>query len=166
MIYINNLTGNLSATVNGTNSPAQTVNWSTGNSGVATVNSSGVVTAVGVGSTTITAQSTVDNSKTGQATINVTDSTPVVSFISATVSKTYYVGDVITSSDITVTDNLDNSIDGFTFANNNYQFTYSDASSGGSLTNKTFTNSISYNNMTCSLTVQVQEKSMILQPQL
>lgn len=154
----NNLTGNLSATVNGTNSPAQTVNWTTGNSGVATVNSSGVVTAVGVGSTTITAQSTVDNSKTGQATINVTDSTPVASSISATVSKTYYVGDVITSSDITVTDNLDNSIDGFTFANNNYQFTYSDASSGGSLTNKTFTNSISYNNMTCSLTVQVQRK--------
>ncbi len=158
----NNLTGNLSATVNGTNSPAQTVTWSTGNSNIATVSNSGVVTAVGVGSTTITAQSTVDTSKTGQATINVTDSTPVISSISATVNKTYYVGDVITSSDITVKDNLDNTINNFTFANNNYQFTYSDASSGGSLTNKVFTNAITGAGKTCSLTVRVQRKAHVV----
>ena len=44
---------------------------------------------------------------------------------------------------------------------NSYQFTYSDASSGGALTNKTFANSISYNTMSCSLTVQVQRKAYI-----
>ena len=69
-----NTTGNLTATVNGTNSPAQTVNWSSGNNSVATVSSSGVVTAVAIGSTTITATSTVDNTKSGTCTVTVTDS--------------------------------------------------------------------------------------------
>ena len=79
--------------------------------------------------------------------------------ISASVSKTYYVGDTISSSDITVKDSLDNTILGFTFANDGYQFTYADATSGGSLTHKTFANAISYNTKTCSLTVQVQRKA-------
>ena len=72
----NNKTGSLSATVNGTNNPSQGVNWTTGNSSVATVNSSGVVTAVGKGSTTITATSTADGTKSGTCTVTVTDSTP------------------------------------------------------------------------------------------
>ena len=79
--------------------------------------------------------------------------------ITATVSKTYYVGETVSTSDITVKDNNNNTISGFTFANNGYQFTYSDAPSGGALANKTFTNAISYESLTCSLTVQVQRKN-------
>ena len=87
----------------------------------------------------------------------VSSSVPLTS-ISASVSKSYYVGDTILRSDITVTGNNGQSISGFTFANNNYQFTYSDAVSGGSATSKTFTNSISYLEMTCSLTVSISRK--------
>lgn len=68
-------TGVLSATVNGTNNPSQSVNWSTGNSSVATVEN-GTVTAVGVGSTIITATSTVDNTKSGTCSVTVVDTTP------------------------------------------------------------------------------------------
>ncbi len=69
-------TGNLSAIVNGTNSPAQTVNWSSSASSVATVSSSGVVTAVATGTATITATSTVDLTKSGTCTVTVVDTTP------------------------------------------------------------------------------------------
>ena len=82
-----------------------------------------------------------------------------VTSISASVSKTYIVGETITKTDITVKDNLGNTINNFIFANNNYQFTYSDAASGGNLTNKTFTNSITYNTFTCSLDVKVQREA-------
>ena len=67
-------TGNLSATVSGTNSPAQTVTWSSSKTNVATVNSSGVVTGLAVGSATITATSTVDDTKSGSCTVTVTNS--------------------------------------------------------------------------------------------
>lgn len=79
--------------------------------------------------------------------------------ISATASKTYYVGETISASDITVTDDLNNNVTSFTFANDGYQFTYDDAASGGALTNKTFTNAITNGTLTCSLTVQVQRKA-------
>ena len=76
--------------------------------------------------------------------------------ISATVSKTFTVGEKIVKSNITVKDSLNNTITSFTFANNNYQFTYADAASGGALTSKTFADAISYNGKTCSVTVQVR----------
>ena len=76
--------------------------------------------------------------------------------ISASVNRTYHVGDRITKSDITVLDNNDNEITDFSFADNNHQFTYQEAASGGALTNKTFTNSITYETLSCSLTVEVQ----------
>ena len=81
------------------------------------------------------------------------------SSISASVEKIFNVGDVIKTSDIVVKDNLNNIINDFVFSSNNYQFVYSDANSGGSVTNKTFSNSISYSNLVCSLTVQVQRKA-------
>lgn len=83
---------------------------------------------------------------------------PVTS-ITASVSKTFYVGETITSSDITVKDNNNNTILSFTFNDDGYQFKYADAASGGGLTNKTFSNTITYSNKTCSLTVQVQRKA-------
>lgn len=99
------------------------------------------------------------NGKSATYQITVNEAAPTS--ITASVSKTYYVGEAITSDDITVKDNNNNTVTGFSFANNNYQFKYDDASSGGALTNKTFTNAVSYNNMTCSLTVQVQRKARI-----
>lgn len=61
----------LTATVNGTNDPPQTVSWTTNNASVATVSSSGVVTAKGVGTATITATSTFDSTKSATCTVNV-----------------------------------------------------------------------------------------------
>ena len=79
--------------------------------------------------------------------------------ISATVSKTYHPGDVITKSDITVKDNLNNTITDFTFGNNNYQFTYNDTYDGNDVKEKTFENSISYSTFTCDLTVNVSRNA-------
>lgn len=67
-------TGNLTATVNGDNNPSQTVSWTSSNTSVATVSSSGVVTAKAVGNATITATSELDNTKSGSCTVSVTDS--------------------------------------------------------------------------------------------
>ena len=82
-----------------------------------------------------------------------------ITSITASVSKTFYVGETISTSDITVKDNNNKTVTGFSFANNGYQFTYSDAASGGASTSKTFTDSVSYESLTCSLTVQVQRKA-------
>ena len=72
-------TTTLSATVTGTNSPAQTVTWSSLNTSVATVSSSGVVTvkstATAGQTATIKATSTVDTAKSGTATITVATDT-------------------------------------------------------------------------------------------
>ncbi|WP_421876726.1 Ig-like domain-containing protein [Marinoscillum sp.] len=66
-------TQQLSATVAPTNASNQNVTWSSSNSSVATVNSSGLVTGVTAGSATITA-TTVDGSFTDNASITVTGS--------------------------------------------------------------------------------------------
>lgn len=87
-------------------------------------------------------------------------SEPITS-ITASVSKTFYVGETISSSDITVKGNTGATVSSFTFTNDGYQFTYSDAASGGASTSKTFTNSISADSLTCSLTVQVQRKAYV-----
>ena len=90
-------------------------------------------------------------------------STPEVTSISATVSKSYYVGEIISKSDITVKDSNNKTISqsNFAFANDGYQFTYSDAASGGSATSKTFTNAITYSTFTCNLTVSVSRKAYV-----
>lgn len=90
-------------------------------------------------------------------------STPEVTSISATVSKSYYVGEAISKSDITVKDSNNKTISesNFAFANDGYQFTYSDAASGGSATSKTFTNAITYSTFTCDLTVSVSRKAYV-----
>ena len=86
--------------------------------------------------------------------------TPVTG-ITASVSKTYYVGDTISSEDITVVDSNNKNLSEFVFANDGYQFKYEDAVSGGSSTSKVFENAISYDAFTCSLTVQVQRKEYV-----
>ena len=88
------------------------------------------------------------------------NSAPATS-ITATPTKTFYVGETISASNINVTDNNSNYVNSFTFANDGYRFTYADASSGGALTSKIFTNAITSGNLTCSLTVQVQRKNYV-----
>ena len=81
---------------------------------------------------------------------------PEITSISASVNKTYKPGDLITKSDITVIDNNGTGVSNFEFANNNYQITYQDAPSGGVQGTKTFTNAVTYNGLTCSLTINTQ----------
>ncbi len=97
--------------------------------------------------------------KTCSQAITVTSAAPTS--ITASVNKTYKVGETISTSDITVKDNNNNAVTGFSFSKNNYQFTYADASSGGSNTNKTFSNAVSYSNLTCSLTVSVSRAAYV-----
>ena len=81
-------TGNLSATVSGTNDPSQAVTWSSSNTNVATVSSSGVVTAKAIGNATITATSQVDGTKSGTCTVTVSDSTVHVTGVSLNKNST------------------------------------------------------------------------------
>lgn len=66
-------TTNLTATVTPPNA-SQSLSWTSSNANIAKVNQSGVVTGVGVGTTTITAASITDLSQRGTATITVTNS--------------------------------------------------------------------------------------------
>ena len=91
------------------------------------------------------------------ASFDITISNPAITSITATVNGTYYVGDIITKSDITVKDNYGDAVTDYSFPD--YQFTYSDASSGGALTDKTFT--ITYNDVSTTLTTQVQRRARV-----
>ena len=98
------------------------------------------------------------NYGSASATYTITVSVKTATSITAVlkVDKTFVVGDVITKSDITVTTDLEEDVtDSVTF--NDYQFKYSDAASGGALTNKVF--NISYLSLETTLTVQVQRKA-------
>ena len=75
-------TSNLTATVNGDNDPSQEVTWNSSNASVATISSTGVVTAKAVGNATITATSQADGTKSGTCTVTVSDSTVHVTGVS------------------------------------------------------------------------------------
>lgn len=66
----------LTATVTGDPGASTSVTWSTANAAVATVSASGIVTGIAVGSTVITAASTVDPARRGSTTITVTSPVP------------------------------------------------------------------------------------------
>ena len=66
-----NKTANLSVVVDVTNDAPQTVTWSSSNSTIASVNSSGKVTAKKAGTAVITATSTFDNTKKGTCEVTV-----------------------------------------------------------------------------------------------
>lgn len=83
----------LSATVEGENDPPSSVTWSSNDESVATVDSTGLVTAVAVGETTVTATSTYDNTKSASCTITVSDATiskDTFTYISIGVTGTAY----------------------------------------------------------------------------
>lgn len=78
-------TGTLSATVSPSNATNKAVSWSSDNTDVATVDSSGKVTAIKAGTAKITIK-TADGSKTAVCTVTVKD--PVVPVTGVTLDKT------------------------------------------------------------------------------
>ena len=147
----NNTNSTLTATVNGTNSPAQTVTWSSSNTSKATVNSSGKVTALATGTVTITATSTVDTSKSGSCTVTITDSTPkTLSSIAVSGQTTTFTVDDTFSFGGTVTATYSDS----STANvtSSCTFTGYDMSTTG---NQTVTVSYTYGGVTKTTTYQI-----------
>ncbi len=78
--------------------------------------------------------------------------------ISASTSKIFHPGDVITKDDIAVYDDLDNEITDFTFAYDGYQIKYSDTLPSGDARVLTFEDAITYDSMTCDLDINVDRK--------
>lgn len=78
-------TQQLTATIAPTNATNKSVTWSSNNTNVATVNTSGLVTAVAAGTATITAK-TVDGGKISTSTVTVTATTVSVTSVSITPS--------------------------------------------------------------------------------
>ena len=101
-----------------------------------------------------------ENGVTKTNTYQITVNAPVINptSITAGVGKEFYVGDVIEKKDLHVEDNFGNEITDFTFANDGYQFLYSDGGANGDLSLKTFVNSVSYQALTCSLDVVVKRR--------
>ena len=69
--------------------------------------------------------------------------------------KTFYVGETITSSDITVKDSNNKTLTNFDF--NSYQFKYSDSTSGGAVLKKYLV--VEYEDFSCNVGVNVQRKA-------
>lgn len=135
-----------------------TAHYDNGNTRIVNPSNVGSPNMNGLGTKTVTVTYTEKGvSKTATYQINIV--TKTITSISASVNKTFYVGETISTSDITVKDNFNDSVTGFIFSNDNYQFTYEDASSGGNLTTKTFNNAISYQGLYCDLNVQAQRKA-------
>jgi uncharacterized repeat protein (TIGR02543 family) len=84
-------TAQLTKTVNPSDTPVQTVNWSSSNTDVATVNASGLVTSVSAGDATITAKSTVDQTKYGTTAVTVSKKPLTVSIGSVEVAERPYI---------------------------------------------------------------------------
>lgn len=82
---------NLSVSVNPSNATNKAVTWTTTNANIATVNSSGLVTAKGAGTATITVISK-DGAK--KATCTVTVSSPKNGWVTENGKKYYYINDV------------------------------------------------------------------------
>ena len=95
-----NDTKQLTATVTPSNATDKTVTWTSSDAAVATVSESGLVTAVGQGSATITATSNMDNTKKATCTVTVNPpAAPIeVESISLKASTTIYIGGTETLS--------------------------------------------------------------------
>lgn len=94
-------------------------------------------------------------------TFNVNVVADTLTDVSVTNSNTYHPGETITKSDITVTlsyaSGASNTTSNFTFASEGYQFTYADASSGGSNSSKQF--SVVYGGSSYNFSVNVSRVS-------
>lgn len=85
----------LIATVTPNNATDKSVTWTSSNPGVATVDSTGKVTAVAAGSTTITVKTT-DGEFTATCTVSVTAKVPVTGVSVSPTSKTLNKGETVT----------------------------------------------------------------------
>ena len=149
-------TTTLVATVTPSDATNKDVTWSSSNTSVVTVSSSGKITAKNSGNAIITV-TTVDGGFT--ATCNVKVDYEITS-ITASCPNSFHVGDRITRDDIEVLDNKGNPVTDFIFVDNNYQFKYVDAESGGKDTTKIF--SVSYGNLTASFDAHVSREKFAL----
>jgi uncharacterized protein YjdB len=84
-----NTTGTVTATVTPSNATDKTINWSSSNTNVGTVNSSGVVTGVGNGSCAITA-TTNDGGFTASCSVSANLTPPVIHVTGVSVSPSSY----------------------------------------------------------------------------
>ena len=82
-----------------------------------------------------------------------------ITSITASCNIDFYVGEAISKNQISVTSNLGKQVNSFSFADDGYIFTYSDASSGGADTNKQFT--VTYEQLEATFTVRVRRKAVI-----
>jgi uncharacterized protein YjdB len=90
-------TSQLTETVSPNDAYVQTVNWSSSDTNVATVNSSGLVTSVSAGDATITAKSSVDQTKFGTTTVTVDKKPLTVSIGSVVIPDRPYIAGTITA---------------------------------------------------------------------
>ena len=132
-----------------------TAHYADGTEDIVTPTSVSTPSMSSAGNKTITVSYT-ENNVTKTETYSISVVAKVITEIVASVNKVYHPGETISSSDITVEDNYGDEVSSFSFSNNNYQFTYADAASGGALTDKVFANAVAGANQVCSLTVQVQ----------
>ena len=141
-----------------------TANYSNSSSAVVTPTSVSSPDMSTAGNKTVTISYTEDG-VTQTSTYSITVNSQILNPTSITAGavKEFYVGDVITKSDLYVEDNLENEITDFTFANDGYMFKYSDSNPNGDLKVKTFDNAVSYNGMTCSFSVVVKRKERVTQ---
>ena len=119
-----------------------------------------------------TSVSTPDMSTSGEKTVTVTfldkEATYTITVISTPTSisasiknnKVFYVGETITIDDIIVTTNLGDDVTA-SASFSSYTFTYADAASGGTITDKTFTDGVTYSTFSCNLTARVQRKARV-----
>ena len=141
-----------------------TANYSNNSSVVVTPTSVSSPDMSTAGNKTVTVSYTEDGvTQTSTYSITVNSQTINPTSITAGAVKEFYVGDVITKSDLYVEDNLENEITDFTFVNDGYMFKYSDSNPNGDLKVKDFENSVSYNGMTCSFSVVVKRKERTTQ---
>jgi uncharacterized protein YjdB len=90
-------TSQLTETVSPNDAYVQTVTWSSSNTNVATVNSSGLVTSVSAGDATITAKSTSNQTKFGTTTVTVDKKPLTVSIGSIVILDRPYIAGTITA---------------------------------------------------------------------
>lgn len=155
------VTRTVAATITPSNATNKTINWTSSNTSVATVSTSGLVTAKGVGSATIIA-TTADGGKTAYCTVSVVASSVAVT--SVTMSRTtasLNVGETVTlSATVAPSDATDKNI---TWSSSNTSVA---TVSGGTVTAKavgsaTITATAGGKTATCTVTVTDKNATVV-----